>query len=478
MRNLLRGILLVFFIFCTSLAVAEQSSSACDKDTPKYVFLFVGDGMGLAQLELADEYARLSGMERIFINDFDNCAVTRTSSANSFITDSAASATAFACGVKTKNGCLGVDADGGRHDSSAVAALKSGRKVGIITTVTMNHATPAGFYAHNKKRSNYYEIALDMLDSNFNYFAGEGIASADDKKSPAYRGDIYSLLEKNGYKVCQDEDSFNELKAGTDKAVVSYKSGLSIDRRGEDSGISLADVMRKAIELLDSDKGFFLMVEGGKIDFMCHINDAASALWEIFDFDKAVKVALDFMKEHKEDTLIVVTADHETGGFVLGSGDGFSPLTKIGSDKSDYSAQILNLGKQKCSQPEFAKRLAEIKKDKGQDFSFDDAKVLMEECFGMKFSSAEKPDSMSISAADEKLLKDCFDKYFKPQNENSNRFQIYVSRMMAHKAGLSFSTTGHSALPAITWAKGVGADKFYGRIENTDISKILKNLLK
>ena len=162
MRNLLRGILSVFFIFCASLAVAEQSSSACDKDTPKYVFLFVGDGMGLAQLELADEYARLSGMERIFINDFDNCAVTRTSSANSFITDSAASATAFACGVKTKNGCLGVDADGGSHDSSAVAAMKSCRKVGIITTVTMNHATPAGFYAHNKKRSNYYEIALDI----------------------------------------------------------------------------------------------------------------------------------------------------------------------------------------------------------------------------------------------------------------------------------------------------------------------------
>ena len=301
------------------LAAAAVSFGAEQLKPVKYVFLFIGDGMSIPQRMTAEELARINTGKGLAINAMPNQALTTTRSANSFITDSAASATAIACGAKTKNGAVGVDAKGARLESIAEVARDSGRKVGIVTSVTLNHATPAGFYGHNLSRGNYYEIGLDLIDSKFDFFGGGGIAEHNKKDSKNYRGDVYELAKQAGYKVVRKNiDAIKALKAGDGKVIaVGADGALAYDIDNPDSPrVSL--FTQKAIELLDNDKGFFLMVEGGKIDWMCHANDAATVMREVIDFDNAVKVALEFAKKHPQDTLVVVTGDHETGGLTMG----------------------------------------------------------------------------------------------------------------------------------------------------------------
>ncbi|MBQ6533874.1 MAG: alkaline phosphatase, partial [Opitutales bacterium] len=181
-----------------AFAIATSSAFA-DIKPVKYVFLFIGDGMSIPQRMMTEQYLKLSGGDGLVINSFPNQAITYTYSANSFITDSAASGTAIACGEKTNNGTIGLNAKNEKIESIAYAAKKAGKKVGIITSVTINHATPTAFYAHNRSRSNYYDIALEMMDSGFDYFAGGGAAKSDDKKSKNYKGDVYELAKKAGY---------------------------------------------------------------------------------------------------------------------------------------------------------------------------------------------------------------------------------------------------------------------------------------
>ncbi|MBR7106470.1 MAG: alkaline phosphatase, partial [Opitutales bacterium] len=170
------------------LIVATATFTAFAEMKPvKYVFLFIGDGMSIPQRMMAERYMQLSGQGGLAINAMKNQAITYTNSASSFITDSAASGTAIACGEKTRNGTIGLNAKGEKIESIAYVAQKAGKKVGIITSVTINHATPASFYGHNQSRSNYYNLGLDMIESGFDYFAGGGVNKNDDKKNKEYK---------------------------------------------------------------------------------------------------------------------------------------------------------------------------------------------------------------------------------------------------------------------------------------------------
>ena len=418
----------------------------------KYVFLFIGDGMSMPQRMLAEDYLFKTGRGKLTINHFPYQAPTTTRSANSLITDSAASGTAIACGEKTDNGRIGMNSDASRSLTSiAEIARDRGRKVGIVTSVTINHATPASFYGHRPSRGNNYEIGLDLVASRFDYFGGGGLASPDDRKSKEYKGNLYDLAAKQGYKVVAGRAGFDALVPGGGKILARGADDAlpyAIDRTGGE--LTLADFTRKGIELLDNPNGFFMMVEGGKIDWMCHANDAGTVLHEMLDFNTAVEVACDFAAKHPDDTLIVVTGDHETGGLTLGfAGTG-------------YVSKVDLLKNQKCSLDEFKARIS-----KANAASFDDLKPLITENFGLHFDAAKKND-LYVKPEEEAALRAAFER---------KQLPMAVVRLFDNKASLGWTSSAHTALPVITSAAGKKADLFQGMIDNTDIPGKLEPVL-
>ena len=203
---MLRNSIVAVFVLCAMMVFAGAN--------PKYVFLFIGDGMSTPQRMVAEEFSIKTGKGALAMNLMPYQSNTRTKSANSIITDSAAAATAIACGSKTNNRMLGVLPDGTHVESGAEVAKQKGMKVGILTTVTMVHATPAGFYAHRTNRGQSYQIALDLVGSGFDYFAGGGVGGKhDDKTNPEYRGDVFDIARKAGYQVMASRKEWESLPA-------------------------------------------------------------------------------------------------------------------------------------------------------------------------------------------------------------------------------------------------------------------------
>ena len=447
--------LFTLFLLAFAIVVSAGIFDIFKDQPPKYIFLFIGDGMATPQRMVADEFARYAGHDRLVINQMPCHGTTRTGSTTSLVTDSAAAGTAIACGEKTYNGAIGVAQDGKRKlESIAYVAQKHGKKIGIVTTVTINHATPAAFYACRPQRGMGYEIGLDLVNSGFEYFAGAGVSNANNKKSKEYQGDINELAKEKGYKVISSAEEFQNLSGKDGKVLVNAVIPYAIDTTPEDP-FALAELTRKGIELLDNKQGFFMMVEGGKIDYAGHGNDAATNLREVLAFDDAVKVAIEFAEKHPKDTLIVVTGDHETGGMTMGFA------------ATGYAMYMERLAFQKCSIDKFGS-LLKLAKDKKKDFNFEDAKVLLTENFGFLFDGKTE-SRMQITPAELKQLSDAFEAGKLP---NAARI------VMAAKAGIGWSTGAHTALPVLTTATGKYAEKFSGFYENTEISNRLKALFQ
>ena len=444
---------LLCFVFVAVSAVAAGSS-------PKYIFLFIGDGMSTPQRMMADEFSRKSGHGQLAMNTLPFHATTRTCSASSLVTDSAAAATAIACGEKTKNGKMGVDPQDRRLESVAEVAKKSGRRVGIVTSVTINHATPAGFYAHRTHRSQGYAIGLDLIDSGFEYFGGGGLGKyADDKAAKEYKGNLYELAAKAGYKVVATKAELLALEPGCGKVFARGADGELPYELDGGPNATLAEFTAKGIELLDNPKGFFMMIEGGSIDWCGHSNEAAANLTEVLGLDRAVRVALAFAEKHPQETLIVVTGDHETGGMTMGfAGTG-------------YNLYMERLANQKCTVGAFNRKLREARAAKA-DFSFEDAKKLLHESFGFEF---EGKGPMVLSEKEIAQLKQAFDKKTATKSEP---LATAARILMSAKAGVGWTSGSHTALPVLTTSRGVGAERFTGFIDNTDIAKKLKELIR
>ncbi|MDL2271655.1 alkaline phosphatase [Desulfovibrio sp. OttesenSCG-928-I05] len=278
---------------------------------PKYVFMFIGDGMGPNHIAITETALK----SRLSFTSFDNQGIISTHSANKLVTDSAAAATALATGYKTKNGRLGLGPEKQRLTNIAELSKKAGKRVGIITTVSLNHATPAAYYSHVKSRSRSYEIGMAMLTSGFDYFAGGGLHKHDEKG----KADLYTVAERQGFTILRDRQVILQAmyqgspilalnpELGPDSAM-PYRVDMT------EKSLTLAEFVRKGCELLDSKDGFFMVVEGGKIDWAAHGNQADKMIQEVFDFSEAVDAAIKFAATHPSETLIVVTADHETGG--------------------------------------------------------------------------------------------------------------------------------------------------------------------
>lgn len=450
----------LFFVLLAGTSYAGQA---------KYVFYFIGDGMGVNQVNgtemyLAEQEGRI-GVKPLLFTTFPVASVATTFSATNSVTDSSAAGTALATGEKTYNGAIGMDDEKNVLQTVAERAKKAGKKVGITTSVSVDHATPAAFYAHQPNRSMYYEIALDLPKAGFDFHAGGGFlkpaTTADKKAAPS----IFPILEEAGYTIARGLDEYKAKAADAKKMILIQKEGAqpsclpyAIDRKEGD--LTLAEITESAISFLTkgSNKGFFLMVEGGKIDWACHSNDPATVFEEVIDMDNAVKVAYEFYKKHPKETLIVVTADHETGGLGLGTGK--------------YELHLKSLLNQKQSQDLLSKAITDLRKEKSGRASWEQVKALLADKMGFW-------KELPLTWEQEKMLRDEYETSF-VKNKVVFEESLYAKteplaaaarKVMSQIAMVGWTSTGHTAGYVPVFAIGAGSDLFTGKMDNTEIPK-------
>jgi alkaline phosphatase len=409
----------------------------------KYVFLFIGDGMGVNHKALTESalQSKQPGV-RLVMNSLPVNGKAITLNSLKTVTDSAAAGTAIACGVKTTNGKLGLAPDGNKVTSIAVIAKEKGMKVGIISSTAINDATPASFYAHVDARGKFKDIVADMASSGFDFFGGGKIAISQPDTPEA---DYYQKLKTAGYTIL---DGQSGLQAATgSKCYAQVSPSWVIDTKDVSA---LAEYTLKASELLDNPNGFFIMAEGAKIDHASHGNDSGAMVNELLAFDNAVNVGMSFLKKHPDNTLIVITSDHETGGLVL-NGNLKSKNCLILNQKASYDSILNNL-----------------KKIKIADSNFEQAFNLVKESLGFdNFTPSELADLKSLWGSEEKP----------GQRSKYNRFLSLTFKIRDANCGVNWTLTGHSAAQVATVAAGKGQELFAGTYENTYIFANLKQLI-
>lgn len=453
---------------------------------PKYVFMFIGDGMSHVQTNAAqvlngNNTKGAISLSPLTFTEFPVQGLQTTYDATSFCPDSASTATSLSSGIKTHSGVLGMGVDKTTKSENIAEKLKKQKdwKVGVISTVTINHATPAAYYAHVPSRNNYYDIGLQMVDSGFDYFAGGAISKDADQGKTS----IYTLLEQKGYTVTTTRDEFLNLNANNTKVYAQsprLQDGGSMPYAMdmEDDDITLAQLVEKGIEVLDNEKGFFIMTESGKIDWACHANDAAAEIYDLLAFDEAIAVALDFAQKHPQETLIVVTGDHETGGMT------------IGYAATGYNTAFDILRNQKLSYVAFDQKIADLKKSNPR-LSFNEVMTLVTENFGLVAPSSTKTNDASLVMTEYEYtrLKDAYVQSMLPKTERVkdevssllyggyDPLSVTLTHILNNKAGIGWTSYSHTGTPVAVYASGIGAEKFSGSYDNTDIFNKLKNLV-
>lgn len=459
------------FLFLTILVVFL---SLIAQGQAKYVFLIIGDGMGLNQINGTEMYlAELEGeigFRPLLFTQFPNAGLLRTHSASNGVTDSAAAGTAIATGSKTKNGTVGLDSTlFNPVYSIAVKARNAGKKVGIVTSCGLDDATPSAFYAHQPKRSMGYEIAINAYSSRFDFFGGATFSKPETRHDGSLGPDVFKQMEAEGYVLAYGIDEYREKSPDAERIIVLEKKErklmdliYAIDRH--ESDLTLAQLSEAAVEHLsrDNEEGFFLMIEGGTIDVACHANDAATTFAEVLDMDESVKIAYDFYRKYPDETLIIVTADHETGGMVLGAGS------------SRLNLQVLQ--HQKMSQMALSSKIVELREQKNNKVSWEDIKLLLSEAMGFW-------DEVALTEAEEEQIREAYKITFVDGDaskvetlyQKDEKISVAANRVLNKKANVGWMSTGHSAGFVPVFAIGVGADSFNNLMDNTELSqKILE----
>ena len=384
-------------LFLMAASCARQEKQA------KYVFYFIGDGMGSTHVAAAEAYLAqergVIGMDPLCFTQFPVLGEAVSCSANSIITDSSAAGTALSTGEKTNNGMLAIAPDSTTLLKSISYKIHdAGYSVGVMSTTPINHATPAAFFGHNVKRGNYYEIGKEIPESGFEFFAGGGLYHPNGKEKDQTPS-LWDIIADGGYTLAYGYEDFLTKKDADHIVLVQAEGAEEICpyALGRPEGaLTLSQIVEAAISVLERNpKGFFLMAEGGLIDWTAHSQDLAGTIFEILDFDKAVAVANAFYEKHPDETLIVVTADHETGGIALGRKGSKYDLTVIDKIKNTSTTTDLE-----------------------------------------EYMSNPK----SIDSVNE-------------------------------EARIGWTTYSHCGGPVPVWAKGVGAERFAARQDNTDIPK-------
>lgn len=287
------------------------SQCALAQKRPKNIILLIGDGMGTSQI-FAGLTANKGSLNMARCTTY---GFSKTQSASAFVTDSGAGGTALAIGHKTKNGMVGVDATGVAQPTILELAKQNGKATGIVVTCSITHATPADFYAHQGSRTSMEAIAEDLLKTDMEVFVGGGRKYFDQRKD---NKNLIMELQAKGYQVADSTQDISQLGGGKLAYFTSKEEPI---RYSAGRGDILPNGVKKALSILSKNKkGFFMMVEGSQIDWAGHANNTNDIVSETLDFDRAVGEALDFAQKDGK-TLVIITADHETGGFAVTGGD-------------------------------------------------------------------------------------------------------------------------------------------------------------
>lgn len=306
--------LVVMTVLLLTLSVFAQ-----DKPV-KNLILMIGDGMGIGQITAA-RVASQGAEGSLNLDEIRYTGFVKTHCANNLVTDSAAAGTALATGVKTNRGFICLDPERRKLKSILSIAQEMGKKVGLVTTTRLTDATPAVFGAHNISRQNEEEIAGNLINKDIDLLMGGGLDTfgVDLFTRKPKSGSLIKQAEENGYTFIDTAEKLKEV-SGAKKLLGIFNFGdLNFVNDRFDFEPSLPEMSARALEFLSNDNGFFLMIEGGRIDDASHLNDAEKTINETIEFDQAVGVVLYFAKKSK-DTLVIITADHQTGGFALNGG--------------------------------------------------------------------------------------------------------------------------------------------------------------
>lgn len=456
----------------STLSILLVALAALAEGRAKYVFYFIGDGMGVNQVNAAETYLGALegqiGIKELCFPSFPYVALINTQSATNGVTDSAAGGTALASGHKTKNGALGVLKDL-ETPVSCIAhwAKDAGAAVGVTTSVSIDHATPAAFYSHVAKRSMSYEIGSQLPGSGFDFFAGSDFVKP---QNPDGGPDLYAQAQAGGYTIARGYKDYQKKAKKAQKMILLQSEEASrldrksipyaIDRTKDD--LSLCDITRAGINYLMKKQGekdgFFLMVEGGKIDWACHSNEL-TFVSELIDMDNAVKVAYEFYQQHPDETLIVISADHETGGIVLGRGS--------------YNMYLDVISHQRMSIGKLGRELHNLHEKYGEKYDWQVVKDFLTENFGFW-------DKVKVTDEQTRRLEKAFKNIMEGKGKDTttlyqkdDELAQTVKTIINECARITWATTGHSAGYVPAFAIGVGAEKISGRLDNTQIPLLM-----
>lgn len=465
----------VFCVMCCFLNACREEKLA------KYVFLFVGDGASYAQRRLAE----LAEDEKLFVNSLAVQGVTTAASVDSNLADTASAAGALATGKLSEEGMIAMlsEKEPALPLISSVVAEK-GYAVGIVTDSALDEEVAASFYAHSVKKQNYYDIAVQVKDSNVSLFMGENF-----KRQKAFKKeDLDVVLKKGGYKRIFSLKEDETLPSG--KVVAGFKN-IPFAIEAKHDSVSLKMLVKKAVDKLNNEKGFLLITVASKMNKAAEKHDTATLIQEMKAFDQAVQAAWDFYKTHNQETLIVVSGTVETGGLILGV-----------NNVSDLNMSVFK--NQKVSLDTFKSKINRFRQRRKEGAVLEDFMPQIEKGFGLRLLSKEQKKELSLKAkegdtdakhalemdldpAEIKALREAFrysmakesarpktEAYLK-KYDRYDPLQITPAQILAKRAGVGYSSFGQTGLPVPVSAAGNGAFLFMGNYPQTAVfNKILK----
>jgi alkaline phosphatase len=428
---------LLLAILCHS-ALANYSPQ--DISSPKNIIMIVGDGMGpsytTAYRMFADDPATPEVEPTVFDRLLVGMASTHPDIQTGYVTDSAASATALATGVKTYNGAIGVDANKQPVQTVLELAKIQGRKTGIAVTSQINHATPASYGAHNESRQNYDQIANSYFDDKINeQFVLDVMLGGGWKYFIREDRNLVEQFKAAGYQYVDNLTQLGAVKLGTPLLGLFADTGMpwALDSTHQ---MRLPTLAKAAIRQLENEQGYFLLIEASQIDWAGHGNDIGSAMAEMHD----LAVTLEWLEQYlvkNPDTLMVVTADHSTGGLSIGANGNYSwnPkwLKNLKASPVEISTQLINA------------------KDRG---------ALATDLLGFELT-VEEISSLSVIESD------------KPRP-----YHNAISKILDNRSNTGWTTTGHTGVDVQIFAKGLGSERFRGHLDNTQVAQTMFELLR